>query len=128
VATILAEFVPKRLAVLLCGRADCAAELPAGQLRKDARKRLIRMIKQMPLSILRTRPIAEATVTRGGVNISEVEPRTMESRICPGLFFAGEVLDLDGPSGGYNLQACWSTGALAGSSAAVSARATPGES
>ena len=75
------------------------------------------MIKALSLSIVHTRPIAEATVTRGGVSVNEVEPKTMESKLCPGLFFAGEVLDIDGPCGGYNLQACWSTAALAGSSA-----------
>lgn len=119
VANVLAEFVPKRLSILLCGQAGCDHELPAGQLKKDVRRKLLRMIKTLPLSILRTRPIAEATVTHGGVNINEVEPKTMESKICPGLFFAGEALDVDGPCGGYNLQVCWSTGALAGSSAAL---------
>ncbi|MBL7185813.1 MAG: NAD(P)/FAD-dependent oxidoreductase [Phycisphaerae bacterium] len=120
VANVLAEFVPKRLSVLLCRQASCDDRLPAGQLKKDVRRKLLRTIKALPLSILRTKPIAEATVTRGGVNINEVEPKTMESKICPGLFFAGEVLNVDGPCGGYNLQACWSTGALAGSSAARS--------
>jgi predicted flavoprotein YhiN len=62
---------------------------------------------------------AEATVTRGGVSLAETESKTMESKICPGLFFAGEVLDLDGPCGGYNLQLCWSIGALAGSQSRV---------
>jgi len=56
-------------------------------------------------------------VTRGGINITKVEPKTMESKICPGLYFAGEVLVVDGPCGGYNLQMCWSTGALSGLSA-----------
>jgi predicted Rossmann fold flavoprotein len=115
---VMAEFVPKRLSAILCGLADCGNELEAGRLRKDVRKELIRMLKALPLSIVRTRPIAEATVTRGGVSVTEVEPKTMESKICPGLFFSGEVLDVDGPCGGYNLQACWSTAALAGSSAA----------
>lgn len=118
VPNVLAEFVPKRLSAVLCRQAGCDDELEAGRLRKDVRKELIRMIKALPLSIVRTRPIAEATVTRGGVSVTEVEPKTMESKICPGLFFAGEVLDVDGPCGGYNLQACWSTAALAGSSAA----------
>lgn len=118
VPNVLAEFVPKRLSAVLCRQAGCDDELEAGRLRKDVRKKLIRMIKALPLSIVRTKPIAEATVTRGGVSITEVEPKTMESKICPGLFFAGEVLDVDGPCGGYNLQACWSTAALAGSSAA----------
>jgi predicted Rossmann fold flavoprotein len=118
VPNVLAEFVPKRLSAVLCRQAGCDEELEAGRLRKDVRKELIRMIKALPLSIARTKPIAEATVTRGGVSVTEVEPKTMESKICPGLFFAGEVLDADGPCGGYNLQACWSTAALAGFSAA----------
>ena len=77
------------------------------------------MIKALPLSIVRASPIAEATVTRGGVSVTEVEPKTMESKICPGLFFTGEVLDVDGPCGGYNLQICFSTAALAASAAAI---------
>ncbi len=118
VANVLVEFVPKRLSAILCRQGGCDDELPAGQLKREVRKKLVRLIKALPLSIVRTKPIAEATVTRGGVNVSEIEPKTMESKLCPGLFFAGEVLDVDGPCGGYNLQACWSTGALAGSCAA----------
>ncbi len=119
VANVLAEFVPRRMAVVLCEQAGCDEELPAGQLRKDLRRKLVRILKATPMSIVRTRPIAEATVTRGGVSVAEIEAKTMESKTCPGLFFAGEVLDVDGPCGGYNLQICWSTGALAGSYAAV---------
>jgi predicted Rossmann fold flavoprotein len=118
VVNILAEFVPKRFSVLLCGQAGCDEQAPAGQLKKDVRKQLIKLTRALPLSILRTRPIDEATVTRGGIDVAQVNPKTMESKLCPGLFFAGEVLDVDGPCGGYNLQICWSTGALAGSSAA----------
>jgi predicted Rossmann fold flavoprotein len=124
VASVLAEFVPKRVSTILCRQGGCDDQLPAGQLKRDVRKRLVRMIKTLPLSIVRTRPIAEATVTRGGVSINEIDCKTMESKLCPGLFFAGEVLDVDGPCGGYNLQACWSTGALAGSSAAGSGKGT----
>jgi predicted Rossmann fold flavoprotein len=119
-ANVLAEFVPKRLSIVLCRQGGCDDGLEAGQLKKDARKRLTRTIKALPLSIVRTKPIAEATVTRGGVSVGETEPKTMESKICPGLFFAGEVLDVDGPCGGYNLQMCWSTAALAGLSASQS--------
>jgi len=118
VANVLAELVPKRLSQVLCGQFDLADSLPANQLSKDLRIKLLYLLKAVPLSIVRTRPIAEAIVTRGGVDVTEVEPKTMESKICPGLFFAGEILDVDGPCGGYNLQMCWSTGALAGSSAA----------
>jgi predicted Rossmann fold flavoprotein len=117
VMSILSEFVPKRLAIVLCKQGGCDDELPAGQLKKDVRKKLAGMLKALPLSIVRTRPITEATVTRGGVSVAEIEPKTMESKLCAGLFFAGEVLDVDGPCGGYNLHACWSTAALAGSSA-----------
>ena len=78
------------------------------------------MIERLPLTVTGTEPIAKATVTRGGVSRNEIDPRTMESKIRPGLFFAGEVIDLDGPCGGYNLQMCWSTGAAAGRSAARS--------
>ena len=118
VVNVLAGFVAKRLSVVLCRLAGCGDELPANQLKKDVRKRIVRILKALPLSIINTRPVAEATVTRGGVSTSEIETKTMESKICPGLFFAGEVIDVDGPCGGYNLQMCWSTGALAGSSAA----------
>ena len=118
VVNILAGFLPKRLSALLCEQAGCDGQLPAGRLKKDMRKKLIKAVKALPLSIVRTGPIAEATVTRGGVDVTEIDPKAMESKICPGLFFAGEVIDIDGPCGGFNLQMCWSTGALAGSSAA----------
>ncbi len=117
IVNILAGFLPKRIGIFLCRRAGCGDGLAAGQLKKDARKRLIAAIKALPVSIVRTRDIAEATVTRGGVSLQEIEPKTMESKICPGLFFAGEVIDVDGPCGGYNLQICFSTGALAASAA-----------
>jgi predicted Rossmann fold flavoprotein len=117
IVNILAEFLPKRIGIFLCKRMGCDERLAAGQLKKDDRKKFIAYVKALPLSIVRTREIAEATVTRGGVSLNEIEPKTMESKICPGLFFAGEVLDVDGPCGGYNLQICFSTGALAGSAA-----------
>ncbi len=74
-------------------------------------------MKEMPLTIQAIRPLAEATITRGGVNLDEIESTTMQSKLCPGLFFAGEVINADGPCGGYNLQIAWSTGALAGKQA-----------
>jgi hypothetical protein len=117
VANILAGLVPRRISTVLC-RQFHYAELLAGQLSKDVRRKLVKAFKALPLSITSTRPMDEAMVTRGGVSVTEVEPKTMESKICSGLFFAGEILDVDGPCGGYNLQMCWSSGALAGSSAA----------
>ncbi|MBN2129018.1 MAG: NAD(P)/FAD-dependent oxidoreductase, partial [Sedimentisphaerales bacterium] len=83
------------------------------------RRRLVTLLKALPLHVIGTRPIEEATVTRGGVRTKEINPQTMESRLHRGLFFAGEVLDVDGPCGGYNLQMCFSTGAAAGRAAAM---------
>jgi predicted Rossmann fold flavoprotein len=114
IATVLAEFVPRRLASALCALADTDAAMRCGQLSKSRRRRLVALMKSLPLNITSTRPIDEATVTRGGVSLDQIDPRTMQSKICPGLFFAGEVIDVDGPCGGYNLQIAWSTGSRAG--------------
>ncbi len=118
IENILADFLPKRAVSVICDLSGCSDEMPAGQLKKDIRKKIVQTIKSLPLSVVRTRPIEEATVTRGGVNLAEINSKTMESKICTGLFFAGEVIDADGPCGGYSLQICWSTGALAGTCAA----------
>ncbi len=120
VASILAEFVPRQVSRALCHLAQCEADAPAGQLSAEKRRRLVAVFKKLPLGLIGTEPIARATVTHGGIRREEIDPRTMESKIRPGLFFAGEIIDADGPCGGYNLQMCWSTGALAGRSAARS--------
>ncbi len=120
VANVLSELLPlpRQLSQTLCLLAGCGRDVQAGQFPSDRRRQLTRTIKRLPLCITGTEPIAKATVTRGGVSRDEIDPKTMESKIRPGLFLAGEVIDLDGPCGGYNLQMCWSTGALAGRSAA----------
>ncbi len=120
IANILSELVPRQFSRTLCQVAQCDGDLQAGQLPAEKRRRLVRAIKSLPLCVIGTEPIAKATVTHGGINRDEIDPQSMESKICPGLFFAGEVIDTDGPCGGYNLQMCWSTGALAGRSAAHS--------
>ncbi len=122
VASILAEIVPRQVSRTLCSLAQCEGDAPAGQFSAAKRRQLVWVLKKLPLRLIGTEPIAKATVTRGGVSRDEIDPRTMESKIRPGLFFAGEVIDADGPCGGYNLQMCWSTGALAGRSAARSLR------
>ena len=91
---------------------------PCHQVNRAERMGLGQLLKHLTLTVTATRPIAEAIVTAGGVNIREVDPRTMQSKLVPGLFFAGEILDVDGYTGGYNLQACFSTGYVAGRSAA----------
>ena len=116
--TELNSLLPARLADLfprLCGLPD---SLRCSQITGEQRRRLGGMLKALPLTIRAPRPVAEAIVTRGGVSVKEVDPATMRSRIVPNLYFAGELLDVDAHTGGYNLQIAWSTGALAGRSAA----------
>jgi predicted Rossmann fold flavoprotein len=114
----LHELLPKALIPAVLGNSGIPEELFADQLTKTQRQGLIHTLKGLPMTVSGTRPMAEAIVTRGGVSLKEVNPRTMESKITPGLYFAGEVLDIDGRTGGYNLQAAFSTGWLAGESAA----------
>jgi predicted flavoprotein YhiN len=87
------------------------------ELSRDERRRLIAALKELALPIVGTLGFEKAEVTSGGVALDLVDPKTLESRLVPGLYFAGEVLDLDGLIGGYNFQAAWSTGWLAGESA-----------
>ena len=85
---------------------------------REERHRLLELLQALPFTVTGARPIAEAIVTAGGVCVNEVDPRTMESKKVAGLYLAGEVLDIDGNTGGFNLQAAFSTGYLAGRSAA----------
>ncbi len=87
-------------------------------IKKEERQRLVHAIKNLTLEITGTRPIAEAIITSGGVSVKEMNPKTMESKIVSGLYFAGEVIDVDAYTGGFNLQIAYSTGYLAGMSAA----------
>lgn len=116
---ILALLYPQRFAACFCEEFDFDGDISGRQLNKNERKRLIKLLKALPLTITATRPIEEATVTRGGVHTKEIDSKTMESKICSGLYFVGEVIDVDGPCGGYNLQFAFSSGALAAASAAV---------
>jgi len=90
----------------------------AGEVRAAERKRLLHWLKNISFEVTGYRGFKEAIVTAGGVDLRQVDPRTMESKCCPGLYLAGEVLDLQADTGGYNLQAAFSTGWLAGRSAA----------
>ena len=91
-------------------------ELPVNEITREQRHALLRLLKAFPVHISGKRPIAEAIVTAGGVSTREIQPRTMESKLVRGLYFAGEVLDLDAYTGGFNLQIAWSTGFVAGNS------------
>ena len=87
---------------------------PVREITREERRRLLELLKAFPVSVSGFRPIDEAIVTAGGVSTKEVNPRTMESKLVRGLYFAGEVLDLDAYTGGFNLQIAWSTGFVAG--------------
>jgi predicted Rossmann fold flavoprotein len=115
IISILSPFLPKALIQTLCDE-NKIPDTAAGQISRQTRKTLIEKIKNLPLTIISAEAIEKATVTRGGVDISEIDSKTMQSKLCKGLFFAGEVMNVDGPCGGYNLQFAFSSGFLAGKS------------
>lgn len=112
---VLATVIPKSLADVCVREADLPGDRRADQTAKADAMRAAQWLKTVPLRVVQ-RGGGDEFVTAGGVTLSEVDPSTMESRICPGLYFAGEILDIDGFTGGFNLQASWATGHLAGES------------
>lgn len=117
-AVVLSDRLTRRLAEALLVVAGMPADRKAAALSRAERTKLVQSIKRLPLPVLGTLGFAKAEVTAGGVALAEVDSRSMRSKLVPELFLAGEVLDLDGPIGGYNFQAAWSTGWLAGTRAA----------
>jgi predicted Rossmann fold flavoprotein len=117
VKTLLGFLVPKALADVICREVHITEDLHAAEMGKKNIAACVRWMKHAPLQII-GRGAGDEFVTAGGVDTTEVDPRTMESRICPGLFFAGEILNVDGFTGGFNLQASWATGRAAGEAAA----------
>jgi len=115
--TMLKGLLPSKLIPICCDLAGIPSTKLCNQISATDRRKLRIWLKDFRFSITGHRPIREAIITAGGVSLTEVNPRTMASRIVPGLYFAGEVLDVDGDTGGYNLQAAFSTGWLAGQSA-----------
>lgn len=113
----LNSLLPLRMIPIIISLSGISPEKKTGEITKEERKRFIELLKSFPLTVKGCRGFAEAVITQGGVSISKVNPSTMESKLVQGLFFAGEVLDLDALTGGFNLQIAWSTGYLAGSSA-----------
>lgn len=117
-AGILPQLMPFSLAAAFPAVCPLDFHRQASQVSAAGRRQLIECLKHLPVHLTAPRPISEAVVTRGGVEVKEVDPSTMQSKLVPGLYFAGEVLDVDAYTGGFNLQAAFSTGALAGYSAA----------
>ena len=110
---LFAALLPRRLTDALLILANLSPERRAAELGREARGRCLAAIKRCTIPVSGTRGFKKAEVTAGGVSLDEVDSRTMQSKLVPGLYFAGEVLDLDGPIGGYNFQAAFSTGWLA---------------
>lgn len=111
----LDDLLPKKVIPVIIRLAGLNPEKTINQITKEERLKLVNNIKNFPLTFKSLRPIEEAIITSGGVNVKEINPSTMESKIVPGLFFSGEVIDVDALTGGFNLQIAYSTGYLAGS-------------
>ncbi len=111
----LGELLPKSMIPVMIEVSGIHPETKVHSVTKAERLRLLNSIKKLRLDILGPRPIDEAIITSGGVDVGEVDPKTMESKLVPGLYFAGEILDVDAYTGGYNLQIAWSTAYAAAS-------------
>ena len=119
-SSVLRGLLPRSLVPVCLGMTHIRRERKPSEMKVEERRRLGNWLKNFPLEVTGYRPFSEAIVTAGGIDIGEVDPRTVESRKVAGLYLAGEVLDIQGDTGGYNLQAAFSTGWLAGESAARS--------
>lgn len=110
----LHALLPGKLIPVFVARCGISPEKAMHQITRAERQRMVTLLKDFRLTLTRARPLEEAIVTAGGVSVKEISPKTMESKLVRGLYFTGEVLDLDGMTGGFNLQAAFSTGYLAG--------------
>ena len=113
-ANSLDNLLPKKLIPVIVELSKIPPHKKVNEITKDERKYLVSLLKDFKFSVKGFRPIEEAIITSGGVNVKEINPKTMESKIVPGLFFAGEIIDVDAYTGGFNLQIAFSTGYLAG--------------
>lgn len=114
----LGELLPRKLIPVVIERSEIDPRAKVNSITKQQRAALLRTLKHFEVVVSGKRPVAEAIITTGGVNVREISPKTMESKKTAGLYFAGEVLDVDAYTGGFNLQIAWATGRLAGLSAA----------
>lgn len=118
----LGDLLPQKLIPVIVSLSGIDARKKVNSITKEERRALCEVIRCLRIPLSRFRPINEAIITKGGVSVKEISPKTMESKLCRGLYFAGEVIDVDAYTGGYNLQIAFSTAVLAGESAAVFAQ------
>lgn len=117
ISNSLNKLLPKKLIPVILKRWDIPVDKKCNSVTKEERRKLVGLLKDFTIEISNPRPISEAIITSGGVKVSEINPKTMESKIVKNLYFAGEVIDVDAYTGGYNLVIAWATGKLAGESA-----------
>ncbi|MDB0438384.1 NAD(P)/FAD-dependent oxidoreductase [Clostridioides difficile] len=110
----LDDLLPKKLIPIIINLSEISPDTVVHQISREQRKNLVRLLKNLKFTVKRYRPIDEAIITSGGVKVNEINSSTMESKLVEGLFFAGEVIDIDAYTGGFNLQIAFSTGYLAG--------------
>ena len=114
---VMGSLVPRLMVPVALRLADIPLDRKAHDVTRGERRRLLETLKGLTIHIKGPRPIAEAIVTSGGIKVGEIDPRTMQSKKLPGLFFAGELIDVDAYTGGFNLQIAWATGRAAGKGA-----------
>lgn len=112
----LDKLLPKKLVPIIVRLTGIKPSTKVNQVTREMRAKLVNLLKDLKLTVIGFRPLEEAIVTSGGVNTKEIDPKTMQSKLCKGLYFAGEVIDVDAYTGGFNLQIAFSTGHLAGQS------------
>ena len=115
----LGGLFPSKMIPIMVKLSGIDPEKSVNNITREERQSFVKLIKNVPMTITGTRSFNEAIITRGGVSVKEIDPSTMESKLIKGLYFAGEVIDVDTETGGFNLQVAWSTGHLAGESAAA---------
>lgn len=116
IANALSKLLPHKLIPVIVKLSGIPTDLKVNQITKDMRQDLVYLLKHFTVTVKEFRPIEEAIVTSGGVSVKEINPKTMQSTVCENLYFAGEVIDVDAYTGGFNLQIAFSTGVLAGKS------------
>ena len=112
----LTDLLPRSMIPVVLRRLHIDPGLQANSLNKQQRRALVELLKAFPVEISGKRPVAEAIITSGGIKVGEIDPKTMESKLVPGLYFAGEIIDCDAYTGGFNLQIAWATAYAAGMS------------
>lgn len=110
----LTDILPRSMIPVVLSMANISPDLKANGLKKEQRRQLVELMKAFPVKISGKRPVEEAIITSGGIVTKEIDPKTMESKLVKGLYFAGEVIDCDAYTGGFNLQIAWSTGYASG--------------